>query len=199
MVDINAAYTGETIQHSDGINYAVVDTSKLNFEAPEAVFGKKTKPTLVRAAKPGEEIVTSPGKVEESRIVAKGGELIFINQLPGGIEDAFIPRDGSGAPNGQQILDERYEVVGGDINGEGAFFRPKGTPSKLLHEVVTKPTVIKDAWGAGSHQFLGEGATLKSEKGRVTGIDKAAFDETWGITDEAGRIANVRPGKVAER
>ncbi len=199
MVDINAAYTGETIKHSDGIDYAVIDTSKLNFEAPEAVFGKKTKPTLIRIAKVGEEVVTSPGKVEESRITAKGGEYIFINQLPGGKEDAFIPRDGAGVANGEQVLAEKYELVGGDVNGEGAFFRPKGTPSKLLHEIITKPTVVKDAWGAGSHQFLGEGATLKSEKGRVTGIDKAAFDETWSITDETGRIQNERTGKAASR
>lgn len=199
MVDISSAYTGETIKHSDGVDYAVIDTTRLNFDAPEAVFGKKTKPTLVRVAKAGEEIVTSPGKVEESRITAKGGELIFINKLPGGVEDAFIPRDVSGAANGQQIVDEKYELVGGDINGEGAFFRPKGTPSKLLHEAVTKPTVIKNAWGAGRHQFLGEGATLKQDKGRATGIDKAAFDETWSITDDAGRILNERSGKVAQR
>ena len=44
-----------------------------------------------------------------------------------------------------------------------------------------------------------KGATLKSEKGRVTGIDKAAFDETWSITDETGRIQNERTGKVATR
>jgi hypothetical protein len=199
MADISAAYTGETIRHSDGIDYAVLDTTRLNFDAPDAVFGKKTKPTLIRAAKAGEEIVTSPGKVEESRTTAKGGELIFINKLPGGVEDAFIPRDATGAANGQQILDEKYELVGGDINGEGAYFRPKGTPSKLLHEAVTKPTVIKDAWGAGSHQFLGEGATLKQDKDRATGIDKAAFDETWSLTDKIGRIVNERTGQAAQR
>lgn len=199
MIVTGATYTGETIKHNDGIDYAVLDVSKLNFEAPEAKFGKKTKPTLIRKANSGEEIVTSPGQIEESRIIAKGGELVFINQLPDGKEDAFIPRDSSGAPNGQQILDERYELVGGDISNEGAFYRPKGAPSRLLHEVITQPTVIKDAWGTGNHQFLAEGATLKIENGRVTGIDKAAFDETWSITDQTGRIQNIRTGNIAER
>ena len=167
MVNINSAYTGESIKHSDGIDYA--------------------------------EIVTSPGKVEESRVTAKGGEYIFINQLPGGKEDAFIPRDSSGIANGAQILADKYELVGGNINAEGAFYRPKGVPSKLLHEAISKPTVIKDAWGPGSHQFLAEGATLKSENGRVTGIDKAAFDETWSLTDKIGRLQSESAGRAASR
>lgn len=189
---IEAAYTGETITHSDGIAYQVLDTTRLDFSAEGVVLGKKTKPTLVRAAKAGEVVVTSPGKVEESRVTAKGGELMFINHLPGGVEDMFIPHDAAGVPNGRQVLDERYELVGGDVNADGAYFRPSGLPNPLLHEVIDRPTVIKDAWGAGSHQFLGEGATLKSEKGRVTGIDKAAFDETWSLTDASGRIVNER-------
>ena len=185
---ITSALTGETVRHSDGVDYAVIDTSRVDFESEAATFGKKTKPTLVRVAKAGEEIITSPGAVEESRTVAKGGEMIFVNRLPNGKEDAFIPRDGSGVANGQQVLDQRYELVGGDVNGEGALFRPKGAPSRLLHEVVDRPTVIKDAWGPGQHQFLDKGATLKTENGRVTGIDKAAFDETWNITDQAGQV-----------
>ncbi|MFO0389295.1 MAG: hypothetical protein ACK502_06210 [Alphaproteobacteria bacterium] len=190
---IKQGMNAQTIKNSDGVNYTVLDTTKLDFDAPEAVFGKKTKPTLVRTAKPGEEIITSPGKVEESRITAKGGEVIFVNQLPDGREDAYIPRDANGRPNGQQILNEKYEAIGDDPNGKGALFRPKGSPSKLLPAAITEPTVIKDAWGPGNNQFLDVGATLKLDNGRVTGIDKAAFDETWSITDKAGNIVTSKP------
>ena len=199
MINIQAAYTGELEKHTDGVDYAVLDTTKLDFNAPEATFGKKTKPTLVRVAKPGEEIVTKPGKVEESRTVATGGEIIFINELPGGVIDAFIPRDTSGVSNGAQTLEDKYELVGGDINGEGAYFRPKGNPSKLLHEAIEKPTCIKDAWGPGNHQFLGSGATLKQDGAKATGIDKSSFDETWGMTDAAGRIQTPEPKAFASR
>jgi len=186
-MDITHCYSGETIHHTDGIDYAIIDTGKLDFS--KAQFGKKTKPTLVRLAKAGETIVTSPGKAEEIRYSALGGEVVFVNQLPGGVEDSFVPRTPSGQPNGQEVLDKKYELVGGDLCGEGAFFRPKGAPLRILHEVVVRPTVIIDAYGSGNHQFLGEGATLKKEgEKRPSGIDKAAFDETWSITDKTGRI-----------
>jgi len=71
MVDISAAYTGETVRHTDGIDYKALDTSKLDFTGADAKWGKKVKPTLIRVAKGGEEVVTNPGKVEESRVTAK--------------------------------------------------------------------------------------------------------------------------------
>ncbi|MFZ4540530.1 MAG: hypothetical protein ACOYNL_01815 [Rickettsiales bacterium] len=197
MTNIENAYTGEMMTHSDGINYAVLDTTKLDFS--NSAYGKKTKATLIKIAKPGEEIIANPGKVEESRVTAKGGEYIFINQLPNGQVDAYMPREADGTPNGKKTIEEKYELVGGDLNAEGAFFRPKGLPSKILYEAITKPTVIKDAWGLGSHQFLGEGSTLKADNGRATGIDKTAFDTTWSLTDEVGRIQTGTLGQTKSR
>lgn len=77
-------YTGQTVRHTDGVDYAVIDTSTLDFS--EAALGKKTKATLRKGGSAGEVIVTNPGTTEESRVTAKGGELIFINKLPGGKE-----------------------------------------------------------------------------------------------------------------
>lgn len=176
---IDNSYTGQKIRHSDGVDYAVIDTSKLDFT--EATLGKKTKDTLVKAAAPGEVIVTNPGTTEESHVTAKGGELIFINELPGGKKDRYIPRAPDGTPNGQNILSEAYELVSGDVNRAGAYYRPKGPPSQILHEAVSRPSVILEAWGPGSHQFLTKGATLKLDNGRVTGIDKNALNETWSV------------------
>jgi hypothetical protein len=184
-VSIDAAYTGQFVRNSDGQDYEVIDPAKVTFNGPEAGFGKKTKPTLARIARAGEEVVTNPGSIEESRVTAAGGEAIFINELPGGKRDEYIPRN-NGIANGQQILNERYELIGGDINAEGAYFRPKGAPVQILHEAVIKPTVILDAWGKEQHQFLTNGATLKLQDGRITGIDKAAFDDTWSVTDAGG-------------
>jgi hypothetical protein len=192
-------YTPETILHTDGIAYAVLDCAKLDFSGRDVKFGKKTKPTLVRIAKKGEVIITQPGTVEESRIEATGGELVFTNYLPGDVEDVFIPRDAHGNPNGREILSERYRMIGGNILGEGGLFQPRNAPFKLLHEAITEPTCIKDAWGPGNHQFLGKGATLKLDGTRVTGIDKAAFDETWSITNARGQIRGTRAGKSPAR
>lgn len=178
--NLNAAYTGATIQHTDGKNYAVLDTTKLNFDSPDAAYGKKTKPTEVRIAKPGELVVTIINGVEESRVTAKDGEPIFINTLPDGKKDTFIP------PDGKKVLAEKYELVSGDPARE-ATYRPKSAPSKILLEAVQKPTVIKDAWGPGQHQFLDAGATLKQDGAKATGIAKAAFNETWSVTNEHGK------------
>ena len=188
-------YTGETIVNAaDGVSYAVIDISSLDFESTEAKWGKKTKPTEVRSANQGEEIITIISGVEESRYVCNGDEVIFINRLPDGTIDAFVPRDENNVPNGYQILCEKYELVGGKLE-EGAFYRPIAAPSKLLHEIILLPSVLKNAWGEGNHAFLDKGATLKLDSGRVTGIAKAAFDETWSLTDVSGRVLNERNSK----
>ena len=43
--------------------------------------------------------------------------------------------------------------------------------------------MYKKCMGEGEHQFLFPMATLKQdiETGRIVGIDKSAFDETWEI------------------
>lgn len=176
-------YTGETIVSPDGDECAVLDTSSIDFTA--AAQGRKAAETLVREAKGGEEIHTrnSEGKIE-STYVAQPGDAIFINLH--NFDDIYVPGDDDGTRWQFSELEERgYEIVGEDVENNGV--RVKNTQTfGILHEAVEKPTCIKDSWGVGNHAYLYKGATLKDNgDGRVTGIDKEAFDNTWEITSPA--------------
>lgn len=182
------AYTKETLHHPNGQSYAVINTKALDFTGPDAGFGRKTRPIKVKIAKPGEMIYTQPdGHDETPAYVATGGECIFINDTPDGAVDTFVPRDAAGTPIGFAILEAGYTLIGGDIHGDGAFYRPVMKQVPILHEAIDRPSVIKNAYGEGQHAFLNEGATLKLDNGNVSGIAKAAFDFTWVRTDAQGR------------
>lgn len=175
-------YSDETITSPDGIACAVLDVTRVDFSA--AALGRKTALTLVRCAVGGEHIETknSEGKIE-SVYTAQAGDAIFINLH--NIDDMYVPGNGDGTRwQFRELTSKGYDLVGEDnING-GTLIKSNKT-AELLHEVIRKPTCIKDAWGAGQHVFLYKGATLKLENGRVTGIDKEAFDNTWEITKDA--------------
>lgn len=177
------SYTGEMITSPDGEDCAVLDTIALDFS--RAAQGRKAAETLVREAKGGEEIFTrnSAGKVE-SVYAAKPGDAIFINLH--NFDDCYVPGHSDGTRWQFSELEERgYEIVGKDKAHGGVLVKNTAT-FNLLHEAVEKPTCIKDAWGKGAHAFLHKGATLKDNGGgRVTGIDKEAFDATWEITSPA--------------
>jgi len=69
-------YTGETAISPDGIECAVIDTSRVNFDL--AALGRKSAETLVKEAKGGERIETkAPDGRIESVYVAKSGDAIF--------------------------------------------------------------------------------------------------------------------------
>lgn len=194
------AYPGETITNSDGKEYTVIDTSAVDFSGPEVKFGKKTRPMLVKIGKPGEVIYTRPGGHDETpAYTAIGGEAIFINDTPNGTVDAFVPRDSQGNSIGLDILATSYELIGGDIHGDGAYYRPNGKAVPILHEVIDRHSVIKNAYGEGQHAFFSPGATLKCDNGNVSGIDKVAFDFTWKETDALGRILEDGKAGTIER
>ena len=185
---MNMPYTPETVSSPDGIACRVLDTQSVDFSG--AVSGRKATETLVRRAEGGETLETknAEGKVESVYTTQKG-DAIFINlHNP---DDMYVP----GNPDGSRwqfkdLTSKGYEITGDDHERGGV--RVKSTSmSKLLHESVTEPTCIKDAWGPGQHQFLFEGATLKlNDNGSVTGIDKSAFDATWEIAaNRAGKPA----------
>lgn len=173
------AYTNEVINSPDGISCKVLDTNLLDFS--NAPTGRKTTETLVRKAEGGEKIETkNSDKIVESVYIAEPGDAIFINlHNP---DDMYVP----GNPDGSrwkfnELTSKGYEITGEDQERGGVLVKST-TKSKLLHEIIQEPTCIKDAWGKGQHQFLFKGATLKQgENGRVTGIDKDAFDNTWEI------------------
>ncbi|ESQ89014.1 hypothetical protein ABAC460_14645 [Asticcacaulis sp. AC460] len=172
-VTLDHALTGDTLLHIDGLTYAVLDPARLDFAAAQPA--RKTASIRVRTATAGETIVTRPDAIEEASFFATGGELIFINDLPDGREDAYLPRDASGRPNGDEVLAGAYEAAG------DGHYRPVATPCPVLHQVIDRPVVMLDVWGPGQHQFLTLGASLKLESGRVTGIDRHAFALTWTV------------------
>ncbi len=181
------SYTGETIINDDGVECAVLDKSSVDFTG--AAEGRKTAETLVRRAEGGEEIHTrnSEGQIE-STYVAKEGDAIFINLH--NFDDIYVPGNDDGSRWQFSELEQRgYEIVGDDQENGGVRVKNTQT-SRILHEVIDRPTCIKDSWGEGAHAFLYEGATLKDNGGgRVTGIDKEAFDNTWEITKAATNVS----------
>jgi hypothetical protein len=174
---MTVAYTNERIVSPDGMSCAVLDTSKVDYSS--AVLGRKSAQTLVRRAAGGEQIETKNDRGQtESVYVTKPGDAIFVN----GPSDVYVPADKDGTRWAFSELERRgYETVGHGATADEVIV--KNTKAfKILPEVITEPTCIKDAWGPGSHQFLYEGATLKSDDaGRTTGIDRDAFNRTWEL------------------
>jgi hypothetical protein len=179
MTKTSLHYTTEVVISPDNVTTQVLDVSKIDFSFAE--LGRKKTETIVKQAHGGEEIVTrnKQGHVE-STYVAQPGDAIFINIH--NTQDIYVP----GRPDGtrmkfNQLSAAGYEVVAQDQKMGGVRVK-SAAYSKLLLEIVSMPTCIKDAWGPGSHQFLYAGATLKlNDNGAVTGIDKTAFDATWEI------------------
>jgi len=172
----------------EGVTYHLVDTNKLTglFDelSGQVEHGKKTALTKAYVAAPGEEIITRHGSGEENRYTAQGGEVVFDN----GGGDKFVPRDGEGKSNGAQLLKDKYELQRGSLETGDAEYIPASKPSKLLIGSNPEPIRIMNPWGAGSTQDLPAGSTLKLDGNKVTGIEKAAFEKTWGRTDEAGNV-----------
>lgn len=172
-------FTDETIMSPDGVACRVLDTARVDFSG--AATGRKTTETLVRCAQGGEKIETrNTGGKLESVYVAQKGDAVFINLH--NENDIYVP----GNPDGTRLqfaaLEQNgFKITGDDMARGGVRVRSTAA-SKILHEAVEEACCIKDSWGPGKHQYLHPGATLKrADDGRVTGIDKSAFDATWEI------------------
>lgn len=179
------SYTAEIVNNPEGEACAVLDTASVDFS--RAALGRKAAKTLVREAKGGELIHTrnSEGKIE-STYVARPGDAIFINLHDR--NDMYVPGESDGTRwKFSELVVKGYEIIGEDRSNGGVLVKSAQT-SKILPGIVDRPVCIKDAWGKGQHQFLYKGATLKDAGGgRVTGIDKEAFDKGWEI------VAPLRP------
>lgn len=172
-------YKDKIIKSPDGQFCKVIDTPRVDFKY--ASIARKTAQTLVCRAHGGERLETKNAKDEiESVYLAKTGDAIFVN--PHNPNDRYVP----GNPDGSRwqfddLTTCGYEVVGKDTKTGGVFVLSSKT-FQFLHEVVKEPSCVEDAWGKGQHQFLFNGASLKlNGDGKVTGIDKDAFDSTWQI------------------
>lgn len=173
-------YKEEVIASPDGIPCTVLDVASVDFSA--AAQGRKATETLVRCAQGGERIETKNSeKKVEAVYIAQKGDAIFINlHNP---DDMYVPGNSDGSRwQFKDLTNKGYEITGEDQEKGGVLVKSTKT-AKLLHEVIQQSTCIKNAWGEGQHQFLFTGATLKQDDtGKVTGIDKEAFDATWEIT-----------------
>lgn len=171
-------FTGEIIVFNN-IKFKVLDVLKLNFK--NANIGIKSAKTKVKRAKGGEKIETinENGKIEGVEI-AKEGDAIFCNND----KDIYIPHESNSESwkfdeiekHGYKIIEKQDEYIIIQSNNEAL----------LLFDIITCPTCIKNAWGEGKHQYLYEGAVLKKDlkSGKVTGIDKNAFEKTWEVKEE---------------
>jgi len=174
-------YSDEYIENPDGIKCRVLKTEEIDFT--DSYIGRKSTETLVLKANGNEKIETINWQgLVESIYVAQPGEAIFCNSET----DKYVPRDANGqAWMFDEITRYWYEITENlnPIDTNEAIKIKSNKLAQVLPNVITAPTCIKDAWGKGSHQFLFEGATLKKdmETGKVTGIEKEAFDKTWEI------------------
>jgi len=187
---MSLVYENETLNDPNGKPHAVLDVAQINYaDELTAAYGVKTAPTFAFRGKKGQKIITMVGDNTETSFVCQGGEVVFVNRLPSGQMDIYVPRDKDGKPTGEQILQNDYKKISGGLDEpEGALFQPAAAPSPLLWEAIKKPTAIRDAYGPGNHVFLGIGATLKIAGSTVSGINKAAFDATWAVTDKNGNV-----------
>jgi hypothetical protein len=171
------SYTRGVLISPDSITCQILNTAQIDFS--NAALARKSAETLVRRAEGGERIITksTAGRIEHI-YTAKAGDAIFINlHNP---TDTYVPGNADGTRWQFQELEQKGYVITGDDPVNGGI-RIKSTETfKILHEVVEKPTCIKNAWGVGQHIFLFAGASLKLHaNGHVSGIDKSAFDNTW--------------------
>lgn len=190
--EITFLYTWE-IQINEWKEYLVLDVSKLLdqfWDDENAVWWKKTQPTLIRKAIAWEKITTyvKNDKWEytpETQITAKEWDFVFQNINDP--YDTYIPQN-------QNIMKEYEPINAGESVWENFIqFIRKSKPSKLLVWIIKQPTVITvKSWG-DMKQFLDEWATLKLELKKdgfeVTGINKGWF-EAWSITDKNWTILN---------
>lgn len=187
-------YLDETLLSPDGIRCRVLDVARIDFAG--AVTGRKAAETLVRRARGGEDITTrnAEGKVENT-YVARTGDAIFINLH--NRSDIYVPGNADGTRWQFDELEAKGYIILGEDAQNGGIRVKNGAAARLLHEAVREASCIADAWGPGKHQFLFEGATLKlNDDGRITGIDKSAFDATWELTAPAAPRAAGRTGKA---
>jgi len=152
-------YKDETLNDPNGKPHAVLDVSKIDYATePTATYGMKTAPTFAFRGRKGQKVDTSQGGNLETSYTCDGGEVVFVNRLPSGQMDVYVPRDRDGNPTGEQILQRDYKLISGKLDDpKGALFQPSAAPSQILLEAIKQATVIPNAYGAGNHQFLGSG------------------------------------------
>jgi len=180
-------YTDEIIE-SEGKTYKVIDTAKLEFLT--AKVGVKSKLTKVYCAKGGEKIETTNEKGEvESVVVAEKGDAIFYNNE----HDQYIPAGEDGKHWKYSEIESHGYSIQEHNDEENYVVVRSNNKALLLVGCVKENSAIKNAFGDGKPQYLYEGATIKKDikTGNISGIDRAAFENTWEILPEAEARAEL--------
>lgn len=170
----------ETMTSPEGVECRILQPQKVDFS--DAVWGRKATETRVMRAKGGELIQTEAGPdgSERDPFIAEEGDAIFQNL--NNEKDVYIPSGKDGKHwKFDDFLQHGYELSQGSLDDDEVLVKSTNS-SLILPEAVTEAIVIPNAYGAGNHQYLYAGATLKDAgEGRVTGIGKEAFDATWEV------------------
>lgn len=183
--DLSKFYTWEIIK-KDGTEYELLDNEKVGelFNNENNIQrGRKTTPTKIRKAIPWEIIPTYVKNenweyVKEGEITAQEWDFVFQNINDE--KDTYIPQN-------FDINEYAPKNKWDEIEEEYKLFIRKSKPSKLLHEVIQKPTIIIVKKWNNYEQALDVGSTLKLDWDEVTWINKWGF-EAWSITDKEGNI-----------
>lgn len=188
--DITPYYTWKIVEKL-WKKYYILDSEALIgkfWDDEHATWGKKTAPTYVRKAKPRETIITyvkdEGGEiVQESTITAREGQYILQNINDE--HDMYILQENERIKEYAPV--DEWDSIWDDFK----LFTRETKPSKLLLEIIKKPTVITIQSWWDIQQFLEEWATLKLktrwEKYGIVWINKGGF-ETRSLTDKDGNI-----------
>ena len=167
-------YTKQIIKFNN-IEFKVLDVEKINFS--HAKVGIKKQLTKVVCAKGGEKIITQNNQGEiENITIAQTGDAIFCNNK----NDKYIPSTNGKSWKFDNLQSYGYEIITTEKN---CVYVKSTNKALLLVEIIKQPSCIQHAFGYNKHQFLYKGATLKKDinTGKITGIDKYAFDKTWQV------------------
>lgn len=196
------------VQSEEGkkIKYQELNVEELsrNFSYYNPVLARKTAKTIVVRAKGGENIITRniDGKIETTYTVKKEGACIFANTPDGKYDrdtiynptDVYVPRDQNGNEwEFDTLLSRSYKVVRsehpkmvGYENYDQILLVESTDTFQILHEAITKPTVIFDK-ERNPFYYL-PGATIKLNKNnKISLIDGDAFTNTWEVIDDESR------------
>jgi hypothetical protein len=186
--------TDETVSDKDGIPHQVLDAGRLyaNKGLVEKYFksAQRVEPVYEWHPKAGDRIPLS------EPITAQGDETVFIKKLGEGKLKIYIPADPSG-PLKASVLAEKYEA--GDSVSDPEILtvlpadaiitmrKPRPSPIVILHECITRPTVIRGARD-GKDQFMKSGDSLKFEDGACLPLPKSELDTAWQVTQKSLQI-----------
>ena len=184
---------------NEGISCRVLDAGRLYFNKQklEKYFSaaQRTEPVYVWYPAAGDGI-TESGRPTAT---AHGNETVFIKKLgKDGALKIYIPSDPSG-PLNESILDEKYSpgilanetIIATALPNNAILYKrePKPLAIDILHECIREPTIILNARGAGKHQTMQAGDSLKFEDGKCLPLPKNEIDAAWQVSAKSKSIS----------